>query len=82
MVQLYLHDVKSSLPRPYKELKAFSKVQLDAGESREVSFTIDRSQLSYYDDTQGRWVAEPGEFEALVGASAADIRCRVSFVWR
>ena len=79
IVQLYIRDVKSSLPRPVKELKGFKKVWLQPGESVEVVFSIDNSMLSYYDDTKGEWVAEPGQFEALIGASASDIKRKVAF---
>lgn len=79
VVQLYIADRRSSLPRPLKELKGFSKVRLDAGRSATVTFTVDKSALSFYDDRTGEWVAEKGEFEALVGSSSADIRGRVKF---
>ena len=69
----------SSLPRPVKELKEFAKVELEPGESRTVNFTIDKSALSYYDDVQGCWMAESGDFEVLVGSSSADIRQRATF---
>ena len=78
-VQLYIHDVKSSLSRPLKELKGFSKVCLAPGESATVTFCIDKDALSYFDDARHEWVAEPGVFEALVGASSSDIRGKVSF---
>ena len=78
-VQLYIRDVKSSLPRPVKELKGFQKVTLAPGESRDITFTIDKSMLSFYDDSKGEWVMEPGRFEALVGASAGDIKAKVAF---
>ena len=78
-VQLYIRDVKSSLPRPVKELKGFQKVTLAPGEQRDIRFTIDKSMLSYYDDSKGEWVMEPGRFEALIGASAGDIKSKVSF---
>ena len=78
-VQLYIRDVKSSLPRPVKELKGFQKVTLAPGEQRDITFTIDKSMLSYYDDSKGEWVMEPGRFEALVGASAGDIKSKVAF---
>ena len=78
-VQLYIRDVKSSLPRPVKELKGFQKVTLAPGEQRDITFTIDKSMLSYYDDSKGEWVVEPGRFEALVGASAGDIKSKVAF---
>lgn len=79
VVQLYVADLESSLPRPVKELKEFAKVELEPGESRTVNFTLDKSALSYYDDVQGCWVAESGDFEVLVGSSSADIRQRATF---
>lgn len=74
VVQLYISDKKSSLPRPIKELKGFKKIKLAPGEERAVSFTIDKSALSYFNDQQHAWVAEPGKFEAIVAASAMDIK--------
>lgn len=79
VVQLYIHDAESSLPRPEKELKGFAKLFLAPGETRKATFTIDREALSFYDDRCGAWVAEPGRFEAIVAASAADLRSRVAF---
>lgn len=79
VVQLYIRDKKSSVERPVKELKGFCKVSLKPGEEKEVSFTIDRSALSYFDAGSHQWVAEPGAFEAIVAASATDIRGRVEF---
>ena len=79
VIQLYISDLKSSLPRPVKELKGFSKVKLAPGETREVTFTIGKEALSFFDDARHEWVAEPGKFEALVGASSTDIRNRVAF---
>ncbi len=79
VVQLYISDKKSSLPRPVKELKGFKKIQLNAGEEQQVSFTISKEELSFFDDTKHSWIAEPGIFEALVGASSTDIRSKTSF---
>ena len=79
IVQLYITDEKSSLPRPVKELKGFGKVHLQPGETRTVEFTIDRESLSYFDDARHCWVAEPGRFRALLGASSRDIRGNVPF---
>ena len=79
VVQLYISDLKSSLPRPKKELKGFSKVYLQPGESRDVSITIGSDALSYYDDRAGRWVCEPGAFEALVGNSSDNLTTKVRF---
>lgn len=74
VVQLYISDVKSTLARPLKELKGFEKVALAPGESAELTFKLNPRSLSYYNPHLGAWVAEPGEFEVLVGSSSRDIR--------
>ncbi|HFK5544296.1 TPA: glycoside hydrolase family 3 C-terminal domain-containing protein [Elizabethkingia anophelis] len=79
VVQLYISDLKSSVPRPIKELKGFEKINLKPGEQKEVSFTIDKSALSFFDAATHQWVAEPGEFEALVGTSSSDIKTKMKF---
>ncbi|MDR7210457.1 glycoside hydrolase family 3 C-terminal domain-containing protein [Flavobacterium piscis] len=79
IIQLYVSDLKSSLPRPIKELKGFEKISLKAGEEKIVTFTIDKTALSFFDDKKHEWVAEPGAFEATIGASSTDIKSKVSF---
>ena len=79
VVQLYVSDLKSSLPRPIKELKGFQKIKLNPGETKEVCFTISKEALSFYDDTKQDWVAEPGKFEAIVASSATDIKSKIKF---
>ena len=79
VVQLYIADIKSSVPRPLKELKGFRKVRLAPSETAEVSFEITPEALSYFDADTHSWVCEPGAFEALVGSSSADIRGKVRF---
>ena len=79
VVQLYVGDRKSSLPRPLKELKGFSKISLAPGESRVVDFTVDRDDLSFFDPEKHEWVAEPGVFDIYIGAASDDIRGKVSF---
>lgn len=79
VVQLYLSDKKSSLPRPPKELKGFQKVTLKAGESRELSFTISADLLQFYDNQKKAWVTEPGRFEVLLGSSSGDLRAKAGF---
>lgn len=81
-VQLYIHDVKASVDRPYKELKGFQKVSLRPGESRDVSITIDSQALSYYDEATSSWKAEPGKFEALVGNASDNLRLAKAFELR
>ncbi|GJQ33687.1 MAG: glycosyl hydrolase [Ignavibacteriaceae bacterium] len=73
VVQLYIRDRFASLVRPVKELKDFAKVSLSPGESKTISFTIDRSKLSFYNE-QLQFVAEPGMFDVMIGASSADIK--------
>lgn len=79
VVQLYISDKKSSLPRPVKELKGFQKVKLAPGEEKAVTLTIDKKALSFFDDAKHEWVAEPGKFEAIIGSSSRDIKGTVPF---
>lgn len=79
VVQLYIGDEQSSLPRPVKELKGFQKVSLNPGQTRTVTFEITPGMLQYYDDAKSAWVAEPGAFTAYVGAASDDIRGTVEF---
>ncbi|GHT34927.1 glycosyl hydrolase [Bacteroidia bacterium] len=79
VVQLYINDVVSAIPRPRQELKGFQKIYLKAGEEKTLSFVINKDDLSYYNEKHGKWIAERGEFEALFGSSSEDIREKVSF---
>lgn len=79
VVQLYIRDKKASVPRPEKELKGFSKVYLQPGETKEVAITINKDALSFYCPEKQKWVAKPGAFEAVIAASAEDIRSKVPF---
>ncbi|WP_417368219.1 glycoside hydrolase family 3 C-terminal domain-containing protein [Flavobacterium beibuense] len=79
VVQLYISDTESSLPRPIKELKGFEKIYLKAGEEKTVTFSIAKEDLSYFDDKKHQWVAEPGSFRAIIGASSQDVRGDIKF---
>lgn len=79
IVQLYVSDLKTTLPRPVKELKGFKKISLEPGQTETVTFEISRDDLSYFDADKHAWVVDPGKFEALVGASSRDIRSKVAF---
>ena len=79
VVQLYISDKESSLPRPVKELKGFDKIQLEPGEEKTVTFTIDKSALSFFDADKHEWMVESGDFEAIIGASSTDIKSKVTF---
>ena len=78
-IQLYISDKQASVDRPVKELKAFQKVFLQPGETQQVSLTINRQSLSFYDEVRGEWVAEPGAFEALVGTASDNLPVRCAF---
>ncbi len=81
VVQLYVRDVESALVRPEKELKGFARLHVKAGKSKTAKITLDDRSFSYWDPALHDWRNEAGEFELLVGVSAADIRSRVSVVW-
>ena len=76
VAQLYISDLKSSVDRPVKELKAFRKIELAPGQKQTVRLQLDRRTLSFYDAGTHRWVVEPGEFEILIGSSSRDIRLK------
>ena len=79
VVQLYIADVEASVDRPMKELKGFAKVALEPGQKADVSFTIGKDALSFFDAEKHAWVAEKGIFRAIVAASAADVKGTVEF---
>jgi beta-glucosidase len=69
VVQLYLHDPVASISQPVRRLRGFERVTLEPGESRTVSFTLDRSDFGFYDN-RGRFVVEPGTIELYAGDSS------------
>ena len=77
IVQAYVKDIKSTLPRPEKELQGFGKVFVQPGETKIVTLKLDKYSAGYFDTSLGQtgaWIAEEGAFEVLIGASSADIR--------
>lgn len=74
IVQLYVRDVESTAYRPDRELKAFEKVMLQAGESRQLHFTLGRRAFAFFDTQLDDWDIEAGDFEILFAASSTDIR--------
>ncbi|HMV96404.1 MAG TPA: glycoside hydrolase family 3 C-terminal domain-containing protein [Anaerolineales bacterium] len=77
-VQVYVHDQKSDLIRPVKELKGFAKVELQPGETKTVSIHLDFRAFAYYHPEHKQWITEDGGFDILIGASSADIRSRLT----
>ena len=74
IVQVYVKDPQSRLPRPEKELQAFSKVHLMPGQTINVELTLNKYSVGYYDTSIQAWIAEEGVFDVLIGASSVDIR--------
>ena len=79
VVQLYLHDIESSVDRPIKELKGFAKVYLAPGESKQISITLTKRDLSFWDVKTNDWLAETGQFEVLLGTALNNIKLRATF---
>ena len=77
-VQLYIRDLVSQPLRPVKELKDFKKVFLQPGESKKVTFTIDRNMLYFYNDNL-EYVTQPGDFQVMIGSASDDIRLHRTF---
>ena len=82
VVQLYVQDVAASVEREVKALKGFQRITLKPGESKEVSFRLDKKALSFYDVKNRRWLAEPGYFKVLIGRSSRDIRLEKTFYFQ
>lgn len=78
VVQLYVHDDKASVERPYKELKGFAKVSLKPGESKDVEISIDRRALSFWDETTNGWKVEPGKFTIFVGNASDNLTLKTN----
>ncbi|WP_207422583.1 glycoside hydrolase family 3 C-terminal domain-containing protein [Desertivirga brevis] len=78
VVEAYVKDPKSAVKRPEKELKAFEKVFLNPGESRELTLTFDENAFMFYDEKAGQWKMELGKFEILVGAASDNIKLKKS----
>ena len=73
VAQLYVRDLVGSVTRPVKELKGFQKVEMQPGQSREVTFTLKAADLAFY-TASGKWEAEPGAFKVFVGGNSRDVK--------
>jgi beta-glucosidase len=76
VAQLYVSDPNSRVPRPAKELKGFSRINLKPGETKTATIVLDGRAFSYYDTAAKQWVAAPDEYQILVGRSSQDIQLR------
>ncbi len=79
VAQLYVTDKKASVDRPLRELKGFQKVNLQPGESRVVTFSLQPADLAFFDETAHAWVVEPGQFEVAVGNSSRNLPVKAKF---
>jgi beta-glucosidase len=77
VVQVYVHDDISTVPRPERELRGFSKVWIPAGETVTTRVELDRRDFSFWDEHRDRWVIESGTFTIEIGHSSRDIRAGV-----
>jgi len=80
VVQLYIRQLVGSITRPVKELKAFEKIGLEVGQSKEAVFELTWKDLAFY-NTQNEFKAEPGEFHLFIGTNSYDLQ-KVSFTFR
>ena len=78
VIQLYVHDVKSTVRRPLRELRDFAKTELQPGETKTLFFTLDKRSFAYYEPKVHDFFVESGEFIIEVGESCRDIRRSVS----
>jgi beta-glucosidase len=78
VVQLYLRDMVSQPVRPVKELKDFKKILLQPGETKQITFSIRKDELSFYNDKLER-IVQPGTFQIMIGSASSDIRVQKSF---
>jgi beta-glucosidase len=74
VVQLYVHDVKSSVKRPVKELRGFQRITLKPGEKQNLTFKVPVEKLAFYDERTHGFLVEPGSFNIMLGSSSEDIR--------
>ena len=72
VVQLYIRDLVATVTRPVKELKGFDKINLKAGEAKQVEFVLTDKELGFYNN-QGKYIVEPGKFEVMVGGNSVDL---------
>lgn len=81
VVQLYISDLTGAARRPEKELKGFEKVALNPGETRIVTFTLDKRSLAWYSTELHDWYAASGEYQILIAASSRDVRLKKTIQW-
>lgn len=79
VVQLYLRDEISKLPKALRELKGFQKIYLEPGETKTITMYLNKESLSFYDENLGEWVCEPGWFTVYIGNSSRNLPLQARF---
>lgn len=82
VVQLYIQDIESSLPRPFKELKGFKKIFLKSSQKKTINFELHREDLAFFDENLNDWIVEDGRFKILIGSSSEDIGLETEFTYK
>lgn len=82
IVQLYVADKTEAIRRPEKELKGFEKVALNPGETKRVTFTLDKRSFAWYNTDIHDWYAASGEYDILIAASSRDVRLTKTIQWK
>jgi len=77
VVQAYVRDLKSSVYRPIKELKAFRKISIEPGKTKDVTLDFDKRAFAFYNPETKLWTVEPGKFEILIGTSSDNITAKI-----
>ena len=81
IVQMYVQDPVSTVPKPIKELRRFVKVELMPGEEKQITTNITDEDLAYYNIALHKWTVENGKYNILIGSSSQDIRLRGSIFY-
>lgn len=76
VAELYVHDVSQSPSTPVKELKRFARISLRPGQTKEVTFMLNKNDFAHFDTHSHHWVTQPGLYDILIGRSSRDIRLR------
>ena len=76
VVQVYIHQLESAFIQPLKKLREFERIRLEAGESKELVFSLDRTDVEFWNEAEGNWFVEEGDYEIQVGSSSDDIRLK------
>jgi beta-glucosidase len=81
VVQLYVRPLDRSIDRPVQELKGFTRIDLQSGESKAVKIALNKDSFATYDEKKHAWIYPPGQYEIALGTSSRDISCSRTISW-